>query len=178
TYNIQGDVQFIAYAPTESSIELNETTELKTIAGETFDMAATFKNRTDIKDAYVLNAEGTSFDLISTITQKQDTINAFEAYAIAHPAYKGVRSLSINQRPNIPSGLRDIMMNGADGEEKEFIIKKAANGIRIVSNVNKAIQIHSIEGRLIAKEYIYEGENFVALPKGIYLIERQKVVVY
>ncbi|MEG2179918.1 MAG: leucine-rich repeat domain-containing protein [Bacteroidales bacterium] len=178
TYNIQGDVQFIAYAPTESSIELNETTELKTIAGETFDMAATFKNRTDIKDAYVLNAEGTSFDLISTITQKQDTINAFEAYATAHPAYKGVRSLSINQRPNIPSGLRDIMMNGADGEEKEFIIKKAANGIRIVSNVNKAIQIHSIEGRLIAKEYIYEGENFVALPKGIYLIERQKVVVY
>lgn len=178
TYNIRGNVKFIANASEEeSSILLNETTELTTMTGSTFDMSATYKNRTDLTNAYVLNAAGTSFDLISTITERKDTVNAFEAYAIVHSAYQGVKSLSINQA-NIPSGLREIMMNGAQGEEKEFIAMGVANGIRIVSTVDKVIRIHSIEGRMIANEYIYEGENFISLPKGIYLIDRQKIVVY
>ncbi|MEG2946499.1 MAG: leucine-rich repeat protein, partial [Bacteroidales bacterium] len=177
TYNISGDVQFIANAAAGETVALNEKADPGILTGKYYDFSATFKAFTDVS-VYVLNAAGSSFDLITgeEFNERANKVNAFEGYAVAHPQYQGVKSFRFDEAPSIPSDIEEIMMNRED--ENGFFIHSTSNGIRIVSNVNKAIQIHSIEGRLIANEYIYEGENFVALPKGIYLIERQKVVVY
>jgi hypothetical protein len=53
------------------------------------------------------------------------------------------------------------------------------NGIlHIESNRTQQINIFAIDGRMIKTLQIVSGENQIALPKGIYIIEKQKVIVY
>lgn len=179
TWNIAGNVQFIAEAANDNSIELHPTTEPAIFDGGAFNMTATFKKQIGMTDVYVVNKEGTALDLITTIKEKGNTIEAFEGYArVTNPAYAGIKRLPINDRLDVPSGIKDVMMNSMEKETHSFFIRNTSNGIHIVSNTDKNIRIYSIEGRLISTVYILEGDNYITLPKGIYLIEKQKAVVY
>ena len=179
TWNIVGDVLFIADAGQGNTIELYPTTEPAVFNGESFSLTATFKKKAQMADVYVINKEGSAFDLISKVDGKNNSIDAFEAYAqITNPAYAGIARLPINGRLDVPSGIKDVMMNDTEKAGSNFVIRQTSNGLHIVSKVDKSIKIYSIEGRLISTERISEGDNYITLPKGIYLIEKLKAVVY
>ncbi|MEG1584251.1 MAG: leucine-rich repeat protein, partial [Anaerovorax sp.] len=180
TYNIEGPVEFIANAVGNTKVELNETILPETTTGNQFDMSATFRKMTGNADVYVLNKEGSSFDIITSFddrTAEDYRVDAFEAYVIAHPAFKGTKSFRIDGRPSIPSDIEQIMMN-TDENKKELQIMTDPNGLRIRSKSDRSLQVYTIDGRIATDVYLYEGDNYISLPKGIYVIEREKAVVY
>lgn len=180
TYNIEGPVEFIANAVGNTKVELNETIQPETTTGNQFDMSATFRKMTGNADVYVLNKEGSSFDIITSFddrTAEDYRVDAFEAYVIAHPAFKGTKSFRIDGRPSIPSDIEQIMMN-TDENKKELQIMTDPNGLRIRSKSDRSLQVYTMDGRIATDVYLYEGDNYISLPKGIYVIEREKAVVY
>lgn len=176
-YNIVGDVTFVAKTDGYSPIELQETKVPEIIEGKNYKLGATYRNLTNQTTQYVLNETGDAFVRVDVDRETLGNIYAFEAFAILPAGSQSVKRFNLDERPGIPSGLEAVMLKNYKGE-KDFVVTTTSNGIRLVSKVDKPIIIRTIDGRIVATEYIYEGENFISLPKGIYLIDREKVVVY
>lgn len=176
-YNIVGDVTFIAKTDGYSPIELQETKVPEIIEGKNYKLGATYRNLTNQTAQYVLNETGDAFVRVDVERETLGNIYAFEAFAILPAGSQSVKRFYLDERPGIPSGLEAVMLKSYKGE-KDFVVTTTSNGIRLASKVDKPITIRTIDGRIVATEYIYEGENLISLPKGIYLIDREKVVVY
>lgn len=61
--------------------------------------------------------------------------------------------------------------------EKNFRYYSENGTLHIISNKAQSIIIYGIDGRLVQKMELVEGENLTNLPKGIYIVNNQKIIV-
>lgn len=99
-----------------------------------------------------------------------ESIAPFEAY-IATTATTPVGQI-------VPNGTISSFKRLTTTEGQKISILSTREGVTIHAKENTSVSIYSISGALIDQIEIIPGSNSISLPKGFYLIEKQKVVVY
>ena len=132
--------------------------------------------RQEGENIYLMNDEGSAF-IIGTDIQKD--VNPFEAYAIRNTASNALNSAPRffgMEAPRVSTEIMEIIRN-KDNAVNGLTIVRTYNGVMIYSEIAKKVDIYSIDGRQVKSVFVEEGENFVELSKGIYIIDRQKIVI-
>ena len=98
-----------------------------------------------------------------------EALKPFEAY-IATDATIPVQKIVPN---GISTGIKRLYANNGT----RISVCPTENGVIIYASDNSSIDIYTTNGRLYKKIMLKKGQNTTTLPKGIYLIGQQKVVV-
>lgn len=114
-------------------------------------------------DVYVLDEEGSAW--------QKGTANSFHGYAI--PDSDGING----QILPIFGGTTDIKEVVANTTSADMIFLNSEGGILIKSTKNSQESVYNLNGQLIKKVSIREGNNFIALPCGQYIINGNVISV-
>lgn len=99
-----------------------------------------------------------------------ESIAPFEAY-IATTATTPVGQI-------VPNGTISSFKRLTTTNGQQISILSTREGVTIHAAEDASVNVYSISGALIKQLEVVAGSNSVSLPKGFYLIEKQKVVVY
>ena len=73
----------------------------------------------------------------------------------------------------------DDVPAGVENLASDALTLYSENGILYIgSPTPQQVNIYAADGHMVNRMLLHEGTNTVALPQGLYLVGRQKVVVY
>lgn len=163
-----GTYQFHGVARTDGNVEVKAASEVQTVSpeGSDYEFIGNYVPSENLNDVYVLKADGTGFALASDVT-----IGSFRSYIKGKSGASKIRQLVIGEGGGNATAI-------AKAEAVSLSVYAADGTLHIVSPATQRIQIHAIDGRLVRSVRLAEGDNTVsALPKGMYIIANQKVIL-
>lgn len=121
----------------------------------------------DVAGLYLLNSDGSAFARVSQTNPNGSYVAAFRAY-FQTPVE---RSLSIIHGEGSATNI-DVQ------ETDRLVILPNEGSVEVISNKAQIVNIYALDGQLIKSIKLNEGSNIIGgLGRGIYLANRQKVVV-
>lgn len=168
---LQANVPYILrIAPETTNVTFKGTSVPETIienpsASEGYAFNGNMNYTTDATTYYLLSTDGSKFAKGAT----NSYITAFRAYLTAG---NDTRKLSVTHND-------DAGATGLHGQQTDNLSIYAANGtIYVDASQSQKVNIYSVDGRIIKTVELNIGQNSIAgIAKGIYLINKQKVVI-
>ncbi len=156
-YNISGEVTFTGSAITATNLSSQETT-----AGYTLN--PNFNGM--VSGVYALNAEG-------SLWASNQTIESFYGYATLADG-STPQSLPIFGGDDVTS-IREVLSGVTT--DKGAILITTDNGVILTSEKAGKAAVYTVNGQLVKVVAISEGDNFIALPAGQFVINGSVVII-
>lgn len=162
--NLEG--QSISFIGKDIEVGVSEEKEIQR---NEYIFKANYNTAADGHTGWVLNSAGDGFDESQTVGNKP-----FRAYFYTDDGNAaGAKSLCIGY-------IGDEEMTAIDEllMEKESIKVNADGSVEVVSSKDGVINVFGVNGTLVCSQKVTKGINYIGgLPKGLYIINKQKIII-
>ncbi len=125
----------------------------------------------DVQNAYLLNAEGDAF--VKDANATVDPFRPFVTFGTGGSLGAAPSQFLINGNNDV-TNIEEVQARLAAAK---MVITVAENGVTIYAENASTVLVYDLNGALVKSVAINNGENFVSLPAGAYIINNKTVIV-